>query len=557
MTPATSDSASRQRDGSAVDVLISVVACVATALFTLTALSTWHTISARPGPYASFLALTLCLQLITVNVYGRGTLSVAGIGFLAVAFSFGVGPAAVAGVATALMHGLRVRGRVHRAIFNAATWSLSAAAAAAVFELTSTGSSTNARVIPAIVAGAVLWALNVGAMSYAMSLADGSSNVVALWRKSFAWVTPYYLAFGPLALASTIAYEKMGWFGLAAFALPPALVMFAMQQYIKKTREDREEVQRANDELRLTNVELATRNADLHDLFEFAAGLAAQTHDGAALKSYAQESLERLLGGRARITVDSVSPGATPLTMGGREIGGLQVEGGDAERWERLRDAITPQLATALESANLVDEVRRTHLETIAALSRSMAAKDYYTGGHTERVSGIAVALARNLGYEGADLDAIEIGALLHDIGKIGIPERILHKPGDLDEDEWSVMRKHPVISEFILSEIALPPIVIEIARHTHERMDGHGYPDGLAGEAIPLAARVVLVADAFDALTSDRPYRRARSVTAAMQELVAHVGTQFCPKVIGALERIYREDISVLSPPEPLIVPS
>src|SRR5204862_4532182 len=136
---------------------------------------------------------------------------------------------------------------------------------------------------------------------------------------------------------------------------------------------------------------------------------------------------------------------------GGSVVGYLLLAGGDEERWGRLREAIVPQLATALESARLVDELRKTHLETIAALTRSMEAKDIYTGGHNERVSSIAVALARRLGYEGADLDAIEVGALLHDIGKIGIPERILHKPGPLNDDEWTIMKKHPITSEFTL----------------------------------------------------------------------------------------------------------
>ncbi len=176
-----------------------------------------------------------------------------------------------------------------------------------------------------------------------------------------------------------------------------------------------------------------------------------------------------------------------------------------------------------------------------------MEAKDYYTGGHTERVSDIAVALGERLGYEGAQLDAIEIGALLHDIGKIGIPERILHKPGPLDEEEWKVMKEHPVISEYILQEVDLDPIVLQIARSSHERIDGKGYPDGLAGDEIPVPARIVLVADAFDALTSDRPYRSARTVSVAMEELRAHAGTQFCPKVIEALEAIYREQPGIL----------
>jgi HD-GYP domain-containing protein (c-di-GMP phosphodiesterase class II) len=135
----------------------------------------------------------------------------------------------------------------------------------------------------------------------------------------------------------------------------------------------------------------------------------------------------------------------------------------------------------------------------------------------------------------------------MHDIGKIGIPESILHKPGPLDNDEWIVMKRHPVISELILSEIDLSPLVLQIARSSHERMDGQGYPDGLVGDDIPMPARIVLVADAFDALTTDRPYRRARRPRAAVDEIVANKGTQFCPKVVAALERIYREEPAML----------
>ncbi len=191
--------------------------------------------------------------------------------------------------------------------------------------------------------------------------------------------------------------------------------------------------------------------------------------------------------------------------------------------------------------------MRRKHLATIAALSRSMEAKDYYTGGHTERVAEVAVALAKRLGYQGEELDAIEIGALLHDIGKIGIPERILHKPGPLDEDEWRLMREHPVISDYILSEIDLHPYVRQIARSSHERIDGLGYPDGLKGDQIPLPARIVLAADALDALTTDRPSRGARPLPAALDELRAHVGTQFCPTVAAAVEGLWQDEPEVL----------
>jgi putative nucleotidyltransferase with HDIG domain len=179
-----------------------------------------------------------------------------------------------------------------------------------------------------------------------------------------------------------------------------------------------------------------------------------------------------------------------------------------------------------------------------------MEAKDYYTGGHTERVAEISVTLARRLGYDGAELEAIEVGALLHDIGKIGIPEHILHKREPLDADDWSVIKEHPVISDYILSEIDLPPIVRQIARSSHERMDGAGYPDRLPGEQIPLPARIVFVADALDALTSDRPYRRGRPLWAALEELRSHGGTQFCPQVLEALQHVFEEEPGALEPP-------
>ncbi len=241
-----------------------------------------------------------------------------------------------------------------------------------------------------------------------------------------------------------------------------------------------------------------------------------------------------------------------PLVAGGDPIGGLLVDpdqgdGFDEARWLRLQETFVSNLSTALENAQLVLEVRKRHMATIAALSRSMEVKDGYTGGHTERVSDVAAALGRRLGFKGEELDAIEIGALLHDIGKIGIPERILHKPGPLDDEEWEVMKTHPVLSEHILAGVGLSPIVLQIARSSHERVDGKGYPDGLAGDDVPLPARIVLVADAFDALTSDRPYRRGTTPEKAIDEIRAHGGTQFCPRVLAALERVYHEEPELL----------
>jgi HD-GYP domain-containing protein (c-di-GMP phosphodiesterase class II) len=527
-------------ESGATGVLISGVASLATALIILTWHGAWSAAQAHPLELAVFFVLTAGLMLLAVDIYGRGSISVAGVTLLSTGFVFGVGPSLLAGVLAAGIHAARRRSKPYKALFNASVFAVAAGAGSEVYHLLPHSSSALVSILPACAGGLTFWFVNIGLLTLVMSMSQGIP-FLQVWEERFRWLTLHYLAFGPLAAACTIAYEKVGLVGLFAFALPPALLIVSVQQYIDKTRASVAEIERANDELRRTNT-------DLRDLFEFAAGLAAQTHDSRQLATYTRASLMRLTGARVEMTVTKEQPEhGSALISAGRVVGGLLVEGGDAERWGRLREAIEPQLATALESATLAEEVRKTHLETISALSRSMEAKDNYTGGHTERVSDIALGLAKRLGYSGADLDAIEIGALMHDIGKIGIPESILQKPGPLDNDEWIVMKRHPVISELILSEIDLSPIVCQIARSSHERIDGAGYPDGLAGDEIPLPARIVLVADAFDALTTDRPYRRARRPRAAIEEIVANKGTQFCPNVVEALERIWVEDPELL----------
>jgi hypothetical protein len=190
---------------------------------------------------------------------------------------------------------------------------------------------------------------------------------------------------------------------------------------------------------------------------------------------------------------------------------------------------------TQLES--LLERTRTSYLSTIASLARTIEAKDPYTGGHTERVGDYALMLAREFGFDQEELEAVEMGAVVHDIGKIGIPDKILLKPGRLDADEFAEMRRHPEISSYILEGLDLPQIVYDMARNHHERFDGNGYPDGLAGENIPLAARILTVADAFDAMTSDRPYRPALAVEDALAEIRRNAGTQFCPAVVATLD--------------------
>jgi putative nucleotidyltransferase with HDIG domain len=191
----------------------------------------------------------------------------------------------------------------------------------------------------------------------------------------------------------------------------------------------------------------------------------------------------------------------------------------------------------------LLGKMHRSYLSTITSLARTIEAKDPYTGGHTERVADFSLALATELGFGDEDLRAVKVGALIHDIGKIGVPDQVLLKNGGLTDLEFTAIRRHPEISSYILAELELPPIVKQMVRSHHERYDGRGYPDQLAAEEIPLAARILTVADALDAMTSDRPYRRALPLEDVLAEIRGLAGKQFCPRVVDALEACIGRD--------------
>jgi PAS domain S-box-containing protein/diguanylate cyclase (GGDEF)-like protein len=195
-------------------------------------------------------------------------------------------------------------------------------------------------------------------------------------------------------------------------------------------------------------------------------------------------------------------------------------------------------IADLVEQRELADHNRRLHgeLTGVRALLAALDARDHYTGAHSEAVVALAVAVARRIGLPSDDVSAIEQVALLHDIGKIGIPDSILQKPGPLDRDEWQVMREHPVIGARIVASISSLTHLAPAVRAEHERWDGQGYPDGLAGDDIPIASRVILACDALHAMTSDRPYRAAMPLAAALDELRDHAGRQFDPAVVDAL---------------------
>ena len=174
--------------------------------------------------------------------------------------------------------------------------------------------------------------------------------------------------------------------------------------------------------------------------------------------------------------------------------------------------------------------------DAIEALVVTLTERDGYTGEHSEAVVEMSAGVARNLGLRDTEVDWVRSAALLHDIGKVAIPDEILHKPGPLNDEEWVLMKQHPVIGERILRVLPGLGIVARIVRHEHERWDGCGYPDGLAGEHIPLGSRIIIAADTYHAITSDRPYRAARSHEEAVTELTRCAGSQFDPAVTGAL---------------------
>ena len=200
------------------------------------------------------------------------------------------------------------------------------------------------------------------------------------------------------------------------------------------------------------------------------------------------------------------------------------------EYHDRLEEKVREKTAELLE---MNVQLRHLFLNTIQSLVHTLEAKDKYTEGHSRRVARMAVSIAERLHFTETQLERIHLAAILHDIGKIGVRETCLNKPGKLTPAEFDEIKQHPLISERILKPIeALEDILADI-RHHHERFDGTGYPSGLAGEAIPLVSRILTVADSYDAMTSDRPYRKALSVAETLAELRRNAGTQFDPELV------------------------
>ena len=202
----------------------------------------------------------------------------------------------------------------------------------------------------------------------------------------------------------------------------------------------------------------------------------------------------------------------------------------------RLASALAAEAGTMVERARMGERLEDAYFATLGTLAAALEAKDAYTNDHASQIAELAAALCERLGIDADDTRVIKLGALLHDIGKIGIPEAILRKPGSLTSEEMLVMQQHPDIGARILEPVPYFADLVPLVRSSHERWDGRGYPDGLAGDEIPLGSRVIAVCDAFHAMTEDRIYRRALPLPAAVAEIERCSGTQFDPACVQAM---------------------
>ncbi len=231
---------------------------------------------------------------------------------------------------------------------------------------------------------------------------------------------------------------------------------------------------------------------------------------------------------------------SAPIFVDGTVWGVLNIEavapGAFTEADAVLVEAVAASLGAAVHRAELLADLERTFTTTLAALTSTVEAKDDYTAAHGEDVADLAERVALRLGLTRPQARDVRFAAMLHDLGKIAVPREILLKPGPLSEEEWVVMRRHAAVGGDLVGRIDAFAHLAPAVRASHERWDGGGYPDGLAGEEIPLAARIIATCDTYDAIVTERPYRAARTPAQACTELRRVAGTQLDERAVAAL---------------------
>ena len=267
--------------------------------------------------------------------------------------------------------------------------------------------------------------------------------------------------------------------------------------------------------------------------------------DGEAVISFDAAGDDRWDGAQSIIAQRIASIMCTPLTHQGERLGVIYVDArgttnafshGDLE----MLVGVAGAAATAIKNAQYVEDLRRAYHDTLIALSNAIELRDHYTVGHTWRVTKFAQATARELNWSEEKLQQVEMGGLMHDIGKIAVADSVLRKPGALTDEEFAMMQVHPERGARLMQDIDFLQPLIPYALYHHERFDGRGYPHGLAGEDIPIEGRLVAVADTFDAMTSHRPYRKGLPPEVAREEIERNSGSQFDPVIVEAFLRAY-----------------
>jgi putative nucleotidyltransferase with HDIG domain len=232
-----------------------------------------------------------------------------------------------------------------------------------------------------------------------------------------------------------------------------------------------------------------------------------------------------------------------PLEIGDKQIGIFQLvlkaQNGVGKGERRMVETLASQAAIAIENARLFESTQQIYYDTLKSLARALEARDDYTRGHSERVADLSKKMAEDLGLESQEVQTIYNAALLHDIGKIGIRDEVLLAPRKLTENEMNIIKDHSAFGNTILMPLKFLSNIRECVRHHHERWDGTGYPDGKKGEEIPLASRIIAVADAYDAMTSNRPYRTSISHPVAVENIKQLSGAQFDPRVVDSFVRV------------------
>jgi len=239
------------------------------------------------------------------------------------------------------------------------------------------------------------------------------------------------------------------------------------------------------------------------------------------------------------LSEEASTSGGDPVRVRALEVE-LERERAEGRERERQMQRYASDLnETFRAERRRADQLSDSYVATVRALTNAVEARDAYTGKHAERVAAYGLELARRISDALAADPQTEFGFLLHDVGKVAIPDVVLHKAGDLTPEEEALMRRHPEIGAEIVSHVEFLTSAALTVRHHHERFDGTGYPDGLAGADIPLAARIFAVADALDAMTTDRPYRPGATFGEARREIAAGAGRQFDPEVVAVLDSI------------------